>query len=90
MSARIAQCATAPAMRIVRRDYAYFVESDAGETLHGPACHARSLAALERLQLAARQRDRSCLTCGQTFLSEGPGHRMCTSCTSLSLHDGWV
>lgn len=34
----------------------------------------------DRLEREARKKSRSCLTCGATFISEGPHNRMCSPC----------
>lgn len=39
---------------------------------------------LERIQRARNSRPRPCLCCGKTFVSTGPGHRMCGPCRNAA------
>ncbi|MDJ0631081.1 MAG: hypothetical protein QNJ44_22680 [Rhodobacter sp.] len=40
----------------------------------------RAWALNRKAERARRPKNRACLTCGETFLSEGPHNRMCKSC----------
>lgn len=39
------------------------------------------------IAIAARRKDRTCLSCRGSFRSEGPGHRICSPCKGL---DAWT
>ncbi len=47
-------------------------------------------AACDRMEREARCKRRPCITCGETFMSEGPGNRMCDKCraNSTAIFDG--
>lgn len=53
-----------------------------GEAGQGSRDQATSVADLKLRR--AKQKVRPCLRCGATFLSDGPGHRMCDGCRGLS------
>ncbi len=61
-----------------------------GQKVYGPVT-MRSVAedARDRLERAARCKERACLTCGELFLSEGPHHRMCARCRAEARAMGW-
>ena len=39
----------------------------------------------EELRKMAKQKQRRCLHCSDTFASSGPGHRICSPCKSLEV-----
>ncbi|MBP0483972.1 hypothetical protein [Sagittula salina] len=45
---------------------------------------AEAAAARRELRRRAASSPRPCITCEKAFLSEGPHHRMCASCRTLS------
>ena len=56
-----------------------------GEKVYG-AVHAkwRAEEQREKLERDARKKERSCMTCRQPFMSEGPHNRMCGTCRQRS------
>lgn len=48
------------------------------------SCEYTAAGAATRLERQSRQRDRACLCCGETFRSDGPHNRLCTTCRRLA------
>ncbi len=58
----------------------WIVTRGQGEVVETRTKIGQALALADRLNRAARSRQRNCLTCGTTFVSEGPHNRMCDRC----------
>lgn len=76
-----------PNFAIVRQRGGFVVCKD-GEVCYGPNTQERAEQALERQERAARLKSRNCMTCHESFTSEGPQHRMCYRCRRHSFYDG--
>ncbi len=62
----------------------YFITQD-GKTFAGPYSKREfAEAALDRARRGALARERKCMTCRTSFLSEGPHNRMCGPCRNRS------
>ncbi|PIL20514.1 hypothetical protein P775_08270 [Puniceibacterium antarcticum] len=49
-----------------------------GKPVDTPRCsYDQAMVVAERLALAERTKPRNCMACGKSFLSTGPGHRLC-------------
>lgn len=48
-----------------------------------------ALERLEKEKRRTRQKSRHCITCGQSFLSDGPGNRMCDKCRECPSASVW-
>lgn len=57
-----------------------------GDAIVAGPFHSREMAemAIDVIERRGRQRARPCLSCGQTFMSEGPHNRMCESCKTAA------
>ncbi len=51
-----------------------------GLRVFGPSNQAQAEEKCDALERDARRKRRSCITCGEPFLSDGPGNRMCDKC----------
>ena len=58
--------------------------SEGAVRLRHATLQERAKAAAEELRRAARVKRRACLQCRVTFLSEGPGNRLCTGCRAYA------
>ncbi len=43
----------------------------------------------DKLEREARRKRRPCITCGDPFLSDGPGNRMCDKCRARASEMFW-
>lgn len=48
------------------------------------SCSYSAAGAATRLERQSREQARACLTCGETFVSEGPHNRLCSRCRHRS------
>lgn len=79
-------------LTVEREGYGWVVRRD-GEKVYGAvSARWRAEDALERMQREARLKERPCIRCSETFMSEGPHHRMCTACRAFAsdVFDGAV
>ena len=76
-------------LHVVRsRRGAFWVTDAAGERVsQAYGDRVRAEAALARLQHAAQQQDRTCITCRRSFRSDGPHNRMCQRCRASVADD---
>jgi len=59
-----------------------------GRKVHGPTTHELALRKVEALTREKNSKTRKCMNCRAEFTSEGPHHRMCTTCRAQSHYDG--
>lgn len=72
-----------PVFTVEKQGYTWVVLRD-GSRVYGPSCQAKAEEKRDHLERKCRAKQRDCLTCGASFLSWGPGNRMCGRCRTAS------
>lgn len=82
---------SAPQVTVAREGFGWIVCKD-GQKVYGPADQYTAENARDRIEREARRKSRPCITCGDIFMSDGPGNRMCGKCraNSTAIFDGAV
>lgn len=65
-------------VRTTRTGWAVFDGDD--QVSRDFSCEYTAHGAATRLEMQSRTKVRPCISCGETFKSTGPGHRMCRFC----------
>jgi len=83
---------SAPQVTVAREGSGWIVRKD-GEKVYGAVSELwRAEETRDRIEREARRKRRPCITCGDIFMSDGPGNRMCGKCraNSTAIFDGAV